>query len=103
MGRHGETPARPYIDREVALPTTVHNIGGLDAAAEITVIIRLLEDHTELVKRTELYETRPEIGAERLDAAILSLIEAQVICSEHGGVRCAAALQRLDALRLVAV
>ncbi len=80
-----------------------HNNGGLDAAAEYAVVIRLLEDHTQPVTRYELYATRADIGAERLDAAILSLTEAQVVRTERDGVRSAPALQRLDDLRLVAI
>jgi hypothetical protein len=80
-----------------------HNIGGLDAAAEYAVVLRLLEDHTEPVTRDELYRARTDIGPQRLDAAILSLAEAQVVKAEGDGVRSAPALQRLDELRLVAI
>jgi hypothetical protein len=80
-----------------------HNNGGLDAAAEYAVVIRLLEDHTQPATRNELYKTRADIGAERLDAAILSLAEAQVVRTEGDGVRSAPALERLDELRLVAI
>jgi len=80
-----------------------HNNGDLDFTAEHAVVIRLLEDHTQPVTRDELHATRPDIAAERLDAAILSLANAQVVRTEGDRVRSAPALQRLDDLRLVAI
>jgi hypothetical protein len=80
-----------------------HNNDGLDAAAEYAVVIRLLEDHTRPVPRHELYAARADIGGERLDAAIVSLAEAQVVTTEGDSVRSAPALERLDDLRLIAI
>jgi hypothetical protein len=80
-----------------------HNNGGLDVAAEHAVVIRLLEDHTQPVSRDELYATRDDIGRERLEGAIVSLAEAEVVRTEGDSLRSAPALQRLDALQLVAI
>jgi len=80
-----------------------HNNDGLDVAAEYAVVIRLLEDHSQPVIRDELHATRADIGAERLDAAVLSLAEAQVLRTEGDSIRSAPALRRLDDLRLVAI
>jgi hypothetical protein len=81
----------------------VHNNGGLDSPAERAVVVRLLEDYEQPVTRDELYSTRADIGAERLDAAIISLTEAQVVRADGGSVRTAPALRRLDDLRLIAI
>ncbi len=80
-----------------------HNNGGLDVAAQYAVVIRLIEDHTQPVTRDELYATRGDIGRERLDGAIDSLAEAEIVRMEGDSVRSAPALQRLDDLRLVAI
>jgi hypothetical protein len=80
-----------------------YDTGGVDAAAEHAIVIRLREDHTQPVLRRELYAIRPDIGAARLDNAIISLTEAQVVRAEGNGVRSAPALQRLDDLRLIAI
>jgi hypothetical protein len=80
-----------------------HNNGGLDTPAERAVVVRLLEDHAEPVTRDELQATRTDIGVERLDAAIVSLSEAEVVRTEGDHVRSAPALRRLDDLRLIAI
>ncbi len=80
-----------------------HNNGGLDTPAEYAVVVRLLEDQAEPVSRDELYSSRREIGVERLDAAITSLAEAEVVRTEGSQVRSAPALQRLDDLQLIAI
>jgi hypothetical protein len=80
-----------------------HNTGGLDAAAEYAVVIRLLEDHTQPVSRAELYTTRSDIGAVRLEAAIIQLVANQLVLADESSVRSAPALQHLDELRLIAI
>jgi hypothetical protein len=80
-----------------------HNTGGLDAAAHYAVVIRLLEDHTLPVTRAELYATRSDIDAERLDAAVVQLTEKQVVQVDGDSVSSAPALQHLDELGLVAI
>ncbi len=79
-----------------------HN-NGLDTAAERVVLLRLLEDHERPVMREELHTARPDIGADRLDAAVLSLAEAQVVRADGEQVSSAPALKRLDDLQLVAI
>ncbi len=80
-----------------------HNNAGLDAPAERAVVVRLLEDHEQPVTRDELHATREDIAPGRLDAAILSLAEADILKTEGTSVRSAPALKRLDDLRLVAI
>jgi hypothetical protein len=80
-----------------------HNNADLDAAAEHAVVVRLLEDHELAVTRDELYAAQPDLGVERLDAAVLSLAEVKVVLVTVGSVRSTPALQRLDELRLLAI
>jgi hypothetical protein len=98
-----ETLARPYIDRQVTLPMPAHNNGGLDTAAQRLIVVRLLEDHARPVSREELHTARPDIGADRLDAAVDSLAEAQVVQADGLQVSSTPALKRLDDLQLVAI
>jgi len=80
-----------------------HNIGGLDTAAQRVVVVRLLEDHAQPVTRKELHAARPDIGADRPDAAVISLAEAEVVQADGEQVSSAPALKRLDHLQLVAI
>jgi hypothetical protein len=80
-----------------------HNNGGLDTAAQRVIVVRLLEDHAQPVTREELHTARPDIGVDRLDAAVISLAEAEVVRADGEQIRSAPALKRLDDLQLVAI
>jgi hypothetical protein len=73
----------------------------LDAAAEVSVVARLL-DPPEAHTIAELHALITDVPAERIDAAVTSLVVAEVVRAGHGGtVDPASALRRLDALGLI--
>jgi len=63
----------------------------------------LREDHERPVTREELHAARSDIGADRLDVAVISLAEAEVVLADGQQVSSAPALKRLDDLQLVAI
>jgi hypothetical protein len=96
-------PDAALHERKVSFMPPKPTDAPLDGPAEVSVITRLL-DPPEARTIAQLHALITDMPAERVDAAVTSLIVAEVIRAGHGGtVQAASALDRLDALGLVAL
>jgi hypothetical protein len=74
---------------------------GLDTDAERAIVARLIENRSQVVTHKQLRAATPQLTPARRDAAVASLKRARVLLVERDGVRAAAPLRRLGALRMV--
>jgi hypothetical protein len=73
-----------------------------DAPAEAAVVLQLT-GRLQALPREQLHEALDDISIERVNAALDSLAEADVVRLTAGSVHAGASLQRIDALGLICV
>lgn len=78
------------------------NTRPVDTLAESAIVLQLLS-RTAACSRAQLYADLGDIGNTRVDIAIESLASVGIVIARTQTVIASAALQRLDALGLIAV